>query len=599
MTAPSPLLTSGSLCSFAIKSDGEPIDSTFQVVSIDVWHALNKVPKAQIVLYDGSAAESDFAISSGPTFIPGRKIEIAAGYDGKNSTIFKGVVQSQGLEIVRDGPSRLIVDVTDEAIKMTLERKSALFEKITDSDLIGKLISANGLAKDVAATNTVNEAVVQYYASDWDLMLTRAQINGLVVSVNAGKVTVKAPDNTQSPVLSIEYGDSIFDLQAGIDAASQLASSAITSYAWDPDTQKLADSGAGPVKVTEQGDLSSAELAKVFNVKKFAQQTGAPIEKTALKDWSSAELLKSKLAKIRGQVSFQGSALAQAGKTVALGGLGSRFNGNAYLSAIHHSITDGDWITTAAFGLSDQWFAAQAPEIAAPGASGQLPPIKGLQTGLVKKVAADPGGEFRVLVSLPLLQDVAKGVWARLGTFYASNKIGAVFYPEVGDEVVVGFMNEDPRYAIILGSVYSKKLAPPVPPDEKNSKKLLMTRSKLEISFDEESKIIEIRTPGNHSIKLDDKGKSITILDSNKNSVTLSNSGITIESASNISMSAKGNIAIDAKGNLKLSAAANATMEGLQVAHTAKTKFSAQGTAQAEVKASGMLTLQGAMVKIN
>jgi uncharacterized protein involved in type VI secretion and phage assembly len=160
-------------------------------------------------------------------------------------------------------------------------------------------------------------------------------------------------------------------------------------------------------------------------------------------------------------------------------------------------------------------------------------------------------------------------------------------------------MNEDPRYAIILGSVYSKKLAPPVPPDEKNNKKVLMTRSKLEISFDEESKIIEIRTPGNHSIKLDDKGKSITILDSNKNSVTLSNSGITIESASNISMSAKGNIAIDAKGNLKLSAAANATMEGLQVAHTAKTKFSAQGTAQAEVKASGMLTLQGAMVKIN
>jgi Rhs element Vgr protein len=599
MTAPSPLLAAGSLCSFAIKSDGTPIDSTFQVVSIDIWIGLNKVPKAQIVLYDGSAAESDFAISSLPTFIPGKKIEIAAGYDGTNKTIFKGIVERQGIEIVRNGPSKLIVDVTDEAIRMTLERNNALFENITDSDLIGKLISANGLAKDVAATSTVHEDIVQFYASDWDLMLTRAQMNGFVVLVDSGKVVVKTPDNSQAPVLSVEYGDSILDLHAEIDAASQLASSAINSFAWDPETQKLAAAGPGPVTVTEQGNLSSAELAKVFDVKKFAQQTGAPIQKTALKDWSSAELLKSKLSKIRGEVCFQGNALAQAGKTIALGGLGTRFNGNAYVSAVHHSIIDGEWITTAAFGLSDSWFATQAPEIAAPGASGQLPPIKGLQTGIVKKLAADPGGEFRVLVSLPLLQDDAKGVWARLGTFYASNKIGAMFYPEIGDEVVVGFMNEDPRYAVILASVYSKKLAPPLTPDEKNTKKVLLTRSKLEISFDEESKIIEIKTPGNHSIKLDDKGKAITIKDSNSNTVTLANSGITIDSASNIKMTAKGNITIDAKGNLKLSSAANATMEGLQVAHTAKTKFSAQGTAQAEIKASGMLTLQGAMVKIN
>jgi uncharacterized protein involved in type VI secretion and phage assembly len=353
------------------------------------------------------------------------------------------------------------------------------------------------------------------------------------------------------------------------------------------------------VKVTEQGNISSADLAKVFDVKKFPQQTGAAIEKTALKDWSSAELLKSKLSKIRGHVRFQGSALAQIGKTIELAGLGTRFNGNAFISGIHHVIADGRWLTTAYFGLSAEWFAAETPEIAAPDASGQLPAIKGLQTGIVKKVAKDPGGEFRVFVSLPLLQDDAKGVWARLGMFYASNQVGAVFYPEIGDEVVVGFMNEDPRYAVILASVYSKKLSPPIQPDEKNTKKTLVTRSKMEISFDEESKIIEIKTPGNHSIKLDDKGKAITIKDSNGNTVSLSKSGITLDSASHVTMTAKGNITVEAEGNLKLKAAANVTTEGLQISHKAQTKFSAQGTAQAEVTASGILTLRGALVKIN
>jgi hypothetical protein len=134
---------------------------------------------------------------------------------------------------------------------------------------------------------------------------------------------------------------------------------------------------------------------------------------------------------------------------------------------------------------------------------------------------------------------------------------------------------------------------------KKTTKKTLVTRSKLEINFDDENKIIEIKTPGKHSITLDDKGAAITLKDSNGNTVSLSKSGITLESSGTVSISAKGDVSIVAKGNLKLSAAANASMEGLQIAHKAQTKFSAQGSAQAEVIGSGMLTLQGGLVKIN
>ena len=48
-----------------------------------------------------------------------------------------------------------------------------------------------------------------------------------------------------------------------------------------------------------------------------------------------------------------------------------------------------------------------------------------------------------------------------------------------------------------------------------------------------------------------------------------------------------------------MKAAANATTEGLQVVNKAKAKYSAKGNAAAEVTASGMLTLRGALVKIN
>lgn len=599
MTVPSPLTTDSSLVSFTIKVAGKEIPSTFQVVSIDTWVSVNKVPKAQIVLFDGNPSESNFEISNLPIFLPGNRIEIAAGYSQKESVIFKGVIVKQGIEINQTQGSKLVVDAVDEALKMTLDRKNDLFPKIRDSDLIGKLITNNGLSKDVEPTSVVLEQVVQYYASDWDLMLMRAELNSFVVMVEAGKVTVKKPDTKQPPVLRVKFGESILDFQAEMNAATQYQSSAIKSITWDVAGQKLAEAAPSAVVVEEPGNVSSAELAKVFGVKKFPQQTGATIQPPSLQDWSSAELLKSKLAKIRGHVRFQGSALAKPGKTIKLEGVGERFNGNAFISGVHHSINNGEWLTTVEFGLSPQWFSAETEDIEAPDASGQLPAIKGLQTGIVKQVWSDPDGEFRVLVNLPLLQNKNKSIWARLGTFYATKKAGALFMPEVEDEVIVGFMNEDPRYPIVLGSVYSKKLAPKYTPDNKNSQKAIVTKGNLEIIFDDQNKIIQIKTPGKHIIKMDDKSGAISIQDNNKNTVSLSKGGIALDSGSNIKITAKGNITVQANGNLSLSAKANASMEGLQVAHKAKTKFSANGTAAAELTASGMLTVRGAMVKIN
>jgi Rhs element Vgr protein len=600
MSAPSPYAQDVTLVTFNVKVNGKAIDSSFQVVSVDTWSAMNKVPKARLVISDGSPDEEDFPISDLSTFLPGNKIEIAAGYDGQASaTIFTGVIFKQGLEIDRRSASRLIVDCTDEAIIMTLERKNALFEKVSDGELIGRLIQANGLSQDVATTTTVHEEIVQYYATDWDLMVLRAEMNGLVAIAEAGRITVQEPDSTQAPVLSVRYGESILDLEATMDAATQIASSAILSSAWDPSSQQVISSGPGTVSVREAGNVSSAELADVFKVRRFNQQTGGAVESSSLQAWSSAELLRSKLAKIRGSVVFQGSALAKTGTTLELAGVGDRFSGPVLLSGVHHRIANGEWLTTATFGLSPGGFAAEAPGVAAPGASGQLPPIRGLQTGIAQKVAIDPEGELRVLVSLPLLQGTDQGVWARLGTFYASSQAGAVFFPEAGDELVVGFMNEDPRYPVILGSLYSQKRQPPVSIQEPNDAKAIVTRGGLRVSFDDQTKEIAISTPGGHTVKMDDSSASLSVQDSNGNQILLSRAGIRLESTADLSISARGAVTVDAGTDLSLSATVKASMEGEQVNHSAKVAFSATGSAEAKVTSSGMLTLSGTLVKIN
>ena len=561
MTAPSPVQLATSIASFVVTSNGTVLPTTVQVVSIDVWTGVNRLPKARIVVSDGSAADEDFPISDSQSLVPGTLVTVGLGYAGNETTVFSGVIYRQGLEASVNGPSRLVVEATDKAMVMTLARQNAVFQNVTDSQVCERLIQAAGLAASVTSTSTTHASIVQYYATAWDLMILRAQVSGMVVSVSGGTVTVAPPSTNGDPVLTLTYGDSILDFRADMDASTQLVPSAIQSFAWDPGTQALVQSGSASASVSTPGNISSAQLAAVFGVSAYLQQSAGALVVAELTQWSSAELLKAQLAKIRGTARFQGSALAVPGCMVTLAGLGERFNGNAYVSGVHHRLAEGLWRTNVEIGLSPHWFAATAPHVASPGASGQLPPANNLQSGTVLQIAQDPDGEFRVLVALPLLQAPSgTGVWARFGSFYASNGVGAFFYPEVGDEVVVAFLSGDPRYPVVLGSLYSKTNVPPGTPDAANNTKTIMSRSKLHIDFLEDTKTVQVVTPANQSVALNDDQKSVTLTDANGNTVTLDSSGVTIKSASDITLSASGSINLTAQGSLNASGSSSAKL---------------------------------------
>jgi Rhs element Vgr protein len=584
MAAPSPTQLANVPPTWAITANGSPLDSTIQVVSIDVWTGVNRLPRARLVMTDGSAADETFPVSETAALIPGAALTIALGYGSTQTQIFSGVIQRHGIEANVNSPSLLVVEATDKAMAMTLARNNAVFQNISDSALCTKLIgNVSGLTPAVTSTSVTHEAIVQYYATDWDLMVMRAEASGMVVMVADATVTVAVPDTSKSAVLMLTWGDSILDFQGEIDAATQLDPSAIKSFAWDPGTQKLLQSSTASASVSTPGNLSSSTLAGVFGVANYYQQSSGALLDSELTDWSSAELLKSQLAKLRGEVRFQGSTLAVTGCMVTLAGLGARFNGDAWVSGVHHQLADGLWRTTCQLGLAPGWFAASAPQITAPGASGQLPPANNIMVGTVKQIHEDPDGEFRVLVTLPLLQ-ATDGVWARFGSYYASNKIGSDFYPEIGDEVIIAFLSGDPRYPVILGSLYSKVNPPPYTPDDKNSIKSLWTKSGMHIDFVETDPSILITTPKKQNIKIDDKAQSIVITDVTGNTITMDTSGIKIDSPKDITISATGSISMSAGTSFDIKAG---------------TSLSTKASTTTQVNCDGPIQIKGATVALN
>jgi Rhs element Vgr protein len=593
----SPADKSSDVVKLSIFIDGNQMNEAYQVVSVSVVHAINKIPYAKVTLLDGDMPDQDFPISNSADFLPGSEIKINAGYGQDEETIYQGIVIKHGIKVSGNNNSTLIIECRDKAVAMTVGRKNANYIDSNDSDIISSILATySGLTADVEATETVYKEQVQFYCTDWDFMLTRAEVNGQLVCVESGKISVKAPQTDAVAELKVTYGEDLIEFNAEVDARTQLLD--VSSVSWDPNEQQAIAENAGQQTLNTQGDLTAKDLAAVLDVKTFRLQSSVKMEKSALKAWATAQQVKAGLAKIRGRMKFQGSALATIGSMIELDGVGNRFNGSVFVSSVTHDVSGGNWLSEVEFGMSADWFAEQK-NLVAPSASGFIPGIEGLQIGVVMKLDEDPETQHRVQVAVPTLQAETEGVWARLANIYASNTFGVFFVPEIGDEVVLGYLNNDPSNPVILGSLYSSKNTPPYELTADNFIKSIVTKSQLKIEFDDEKKITTIMTPGNNKVVLSDDEESILLQDQNDNNIELNADGIVLDSPKDIKITAKGKISIDATGELGIKSAADVVIEGMNITQTANTGFTAKGNASAELSASGQTTIKGAMVMIN
>ncbi|MGQ3678461.1 type VI secretion system tip protein VgrG [Tenacibaculum discolor] len=570
---------SADLVTFKILIEGEELSKQYEVKNITVSKEVNKIPTAQIVLIDGDASERDFKLSNEELLIPGKEIEITAGYHSDEETIFKGIVIKHNLRI-RASSAQLIVECKDEAVKMTVGRKSKYFYESTDSDIFEEIIGKYSLSKDVETTNYNHAELVQYNASDWDFVVSRAQANGKLCFVDDGTITIAKPNVSQAEIETVTFGGSLLDFDAEIDARHQVKK--VAAYSWNHADQEVIEIEGKDPNVSLNGNLSVSDLNKTIGLESMELRHGGVVTDTELQDWADAKWLFQQLAKVRGRVKFQGIPSVKPNTILKLEGVGDRFNGNVYVTGVQHVISEGNWVANAQFGLSTEWF-SETFEISAKPASGLLPAIQGLQVGIVSQLEEDPDGEDRILVQIPIVNNEEEGIWCRVASPDAGENRGIFFRPEIGDEVIVGFINEDPNDAIVLGMLHSSAKPSPITATDDNHEKGIVTRSEMKVLFDDDKKIITIETPAGKIISLDEDEGAITIEDDNSNIITINSDGILMESAGDISLKASGDVNI----------------EGTNVSIAANAEFKAEGSAGAEVSTSAIAVLKGSLVQIN
>lgn len=145
--------------------------------------------------------------------------------------------------------------------------------------------------------------------------------------------------------------------------------------------------------------------------------------------------------------------------------------------------------------------------------------IKGVVTGQVTSVS-DPGQQGRVQVSLPYLGGQNQNYWAPVATLLTGGSRGSWFMPEVGDEVLVAFNQDDVAHPYVIGFLWNGQDQPP--------------------ETDPNNRII--LTPGGHTIRFEDGQTSPrVVIKSNQGSSITFNDG---PGPTNIAINSKGGLAI-------------------------------------------------------
>ena len=175
-----------------------------------------------------------------------------------------------------------------------------------------------------------------------------------------------------------------------------------------------------------------------------------------------------------------------------------------------------------------------------------LPPPSSLGQGLyLAEVVSVEDPEHRARVQVRLFafdgvdgQDAPH--WARVAAAFAGRARGAFFIPEVGDEVLVGFVQGDGRQPIIVGSLWNGRDAPPetLPGDEVDRWTITGKAGTRIAILESDSPTIRLHTPGGAVVELTDGGGGKLQIDAGGATVKVETGGITLTTGATVTVEA-------------------------------------------------------------
>lgn len=430
----------------------------------------------------------------------GTVLEIKGGKETDQTTTSLIVGEVTAIEaICQDNVIFTVVRGYERAHRLQRARRTKTFVNMTDADIARQVAGGAGLSIDrIDPTSTTHPHVAQVAQTDWDFLTQRAREIGYETGVAGNKFFFRKASGAAAgggglagAVASaaglgsgkLMFKDNLLSFHPRISAAN--LTTEVEVRLWDSQDARVvtakADAASGtatidgqvpkqlansftdgflpplpslpalpPIPGLPKIDFGSAPSDTAHVVVDRPLAYGAAASRAADEVARSvAEHIGSTFAEAEGDA--MGDPAIQAGAQVEIDGVPKQFVGTWTVTNARHVFDAQENGYHTRFWVSGRQN-RNLLGLTAGGQTEQRRGFGGLVCGVVTNVA-DPGKLGRVKVALPWLSPSFESDWARVVQVGAGPRSGALFLPEVGDEVLIGFEFGDPRRGYVLGGL--------------------------------------------------------------------------------------------------------------------------------------------------
>jgi phage protein D len=475
---------------------------------------------------------------------PGKRIKVSAeGPQSKHEhPLFDGEIVELEPEFLI-GAQNLTLRAFDVLHRLSRGRRVRSFLNVTDGDVIQKIAGEAGMTASADHTTIVHPYLFQNNETDLEFLRGRAHSAGRVLFADGRKIRLEAP-KAEGDAIEMQWGENLQEFRPRMTTVSQVSS--VTVRGWDPATRQeivgQAKHGAGLPHVGDSRKPADV-VQSAFNREAATLSADRPVRTQAEADQLAKALAGSHSSRfIEAEGVCIGNAKIVAGTSVRLKALGDRFSGTYLVTSCRHTYATHDGYQTH-FSITGQEPSSLLKTLAA---STPTAATRGLVIGIVTD-NQDPDKQGRVKVKYPWLSPDHASDWARVVGIGAGPTRGIQFVPEINDEVLVGFEQDDVHHPYVLGGLWNGVDAPP------GDQGKIVSGGKVQ------QRVIQSRT--GHTIILDDTDGAggITVQDRKGNAIV-------VDSGSDaLSITIKGNAKLECDGNLSLKAQGHVDIQGTGV----------------------------------
>jgi len=462
-------------------------------------------------------------------------------------------------------------------------RATQTYRNVKDSDIAKTVASRNNLeVGQIDDSKTTRDHVSQPNLSDWDFLQGRAKEIGFEVSVSDGKLNFRKPtpssdapgegDFHSGNPLQLVFGSDLLEFHPRVSSAEQVKE--VIVRGWDPKTKQAIIGSAAAGASSAALPMTAASMAEKWGNRKYTTvdrplSTQGEAEATAK---AHAEHIGSAVAEAEGIA--RGNPKLKAGVAVSVAQVAEHFTGSYTLTQTRHVFdTQGYRTHFIVSGRQNRSLLGLVTGASNGNGAGGTSPIYGVVVAIVTN-NDDPDQLARVKLKFPWLADEYESDWARITQLGAGPSAGAVFIPEVNDEVLVAFEFGDVRRPYVVGSLYNGKDKPKLGDG-------LVSGGKVKRSG-------FVSRKGHSLVFFDDDGKSgIALISSDKKvRVALKQNGPEIH------IYCEGKVTIESQGDMKIASKANVSIE-------AGSQLKIKGDGGISVNSSSQVEIKGQLIKLN